>query len=70
MEDKRFQEFEIKIDKTFIISTILVLIPILIAFYSNNMILYVIGLAIAIVYAYVINRKNIDKIFKMILKRK
>ena len=70
MEDKRFQEFEIKIDKTFIISTILVLIPILIAFYSNNMILYVIGLAIAVVYAYIINRKNLNKIFKMILKRK
>ena len=68
--DLKKRYFEIKIDKTFIISTILVLIPILITFYSNNMILYVIGLTIAVVYAYVINRKNLNKIFKMILKRK
>ena len=68
--DLKKKYFEIKIDRTFIIATILVLIPILIAFYSNNMILYVIGLAIAVVYAYIINRKNIDKIFKMIFKRK
>ena len=68
--DLKKKYFEIKIDRTFIIATILVLIPILIAFYSNNMILYVIGLAIAVVYAYVINRKDLNKIFKMILKRK
>lgn len=68
--DLKKKYFEIKIDRTFIIATILVLIPILIAFYSNNMILYVIGLAIAVVYAYIINRKNLNKIFKMILKRK
>lgn len=70
LHDLKKKYFEIKIDRTFIISTVLVLIPILIAFYSNNMILYVIGLAIAVVYAYVINRKNLNKIFKMILKRK
>ena len=68
--DLKKKYFEIKIDRTFIIATILVLIPILIAFYSNNMILYVIGLAIAVVYAYVINRKDLNKIFKMIFKRK
>ena len=68
--DLKKKYFEIKIDRTFIIATILVLIPILIAFYSNNMILYVIGLAIAVVYAYVINRKDRNKIFKMIFKRK
>ena len=68
--DLKKKYFEIKIDRTFIISTVLVLIPILLAFYSNNMILYLIGLAIAVVYAYVINRKNLNKIFKMILKRK
>lgn len=70
LHDLKKKYFEIRIDSTFIISTVLVLIPILIAFYSNNMILYVIGLAIAVVYAYVINRKNLNKIFKMILKRK
>ena len=70
LHDLKKKYFEIKIDRTFIISTVLVLIPILIAFYSNNMILYVIGLAIAVVYAYVINRKDLNKIFKMILKRK
>ena len=68
--DLKKKYFEIKIDRTFIIATILVLIPILIAFYSNNMILYIIGLDIAVVYAYVINRKNLNKIFKMIFKRK
>lgn len=68
--DLKKKYFEIKIDRTFIISTVLVLIPILLAFYSNNMILYLIGLAIAVIYAYVINRKNLNKIFKMILKRK
>ena len=70
LHDLKKKYFEIRIDRTFIIATILVLIPILIAFYSNNMILYVIGLAIAVVYAYIINRKNLNKIFKMILKRK
>ena len=70
LHDLKKKYFEIKIDRIFIIATILVLIPILIAFYSNNMILYVIGLVIAVVYAYVINRKDLNKIFKMILKRK
>ena len=70
LHDLKKEYFEIKIDRIFIIATILVLIPILIAFYSNDIILYVIGLVIAVVYAYVINRKNLNKIFKMILKRK
>lgn len=68
--DLKKRYFEIKIDRTFVIATMLVLIPILIAFYSSNLILYIIGLAIAIVYAYVINRKNLNKILRMVVKRK
>ncbi len=69
LHDIKKKYFEIKIDSSFIITTILVLIPILLAYYSNNFLLYVIGLLIAILYAYIINRKNIKSILNMILKR-
>lgn len=70
LRDIKKKYFEIKIEKKFIISTIIALIPILLAYYSNNMILYISGLMIAIIYAYCINKKNLKKIAKMVLKRK
>lgn len=70
LHDLKKRYFEIKIEKPFIITSIIALIPILIAYYSNNLILYVLGLLIAIAYAYFINRENIKQILRMILKRK
>lgn len=68
--DLKKRHFEVKIETRFIIITIITLIPILIAYYSNNMTLYISGLIIAILYAYCINKKNLNKIIKMVLKRK
>lgn len=68
--DIKKKYFEIKIDKSFILLTIAALVPILFIYYSHNMILYVIGLAIAVIYAYWINKENLNKILKMIFKRK
>lgn len=69
LHDLKKRYFEIKIEKLFIIISIIALIPILIAYYSNNLILYVTGLLIAIVYAYFINRDNIKQILRMIFKK-
>lgn len=69
--DIKKKYFEIKIDKSFIISTILVLAVLLFIYYcTHNTIIYLIGILIAIMYAYFINRKNLKAIFNMILKRK
>lgn len=67
--DIKKKYFEIKIDKKFIIATIIVLIPILLIYYSNNRTLYLIGIIIAIIYALMINRKNFKNIFNMVLKK-
>ena len=68
--DLKKKYFEIKIERKFIIITIFTLTPILITYYSNNVVSYIIGLIISIIYAYLINRKNLNKIIKMVLKRK
>lgn len=70
LHDLKKKYFEIKIDKKFIIFTILILMPILYIYYFGNIILYVVGIIIAIIYAYLINKQNLQKIFNMILKRK
>lgn len=67
--DIRKKYFEIRIDKKFIFATIIVLIPILLIYYSNNMVLNLIGIMIAIIYALMINRKNFKSIFNMVLKK-
>lgn len=69
--DIKRKYFEIKIDKSFIIATILVLAIILFIYYcAHNTIIYMIGILIAAIYAYFVNRKNLKAIFNMILKRK
>lgn len=68
--DLKKKYFEIKIEKKFILATILVLIPILLIYYSKNTILYVIGILIAVIYAYLINKENLDKIIKMVLRKR
>lgn len=70
LHDLKKNYFEIKIERKFIIITVIVLIPILIAYYSNNIILYIIGLLIAILYAYLINKENLNQILGMIIKRR
>ena len=69
LHDIKKRYFAINIDKTFIIATIIALIPILVAYYSGNTIFYIIGLLIAIIYAYIVNRKNLKSIIRMILKK-
>lgn len=67
--DIKKKYFEIKIDKKFIFATIIVLIPILLIYYSSNIILYLIGIMVAVIYAFMINRRNLKSIFNMILKK-
>ena len=67
--DIKKKYFEIKIDKKFIFTTIIVLILVLLIYYSNHTILYLIGIIIAVIYAFIINRKNLKGIFNMILKK-
>lgn len=67
--DIKKKYFEIKIDKKFIFATVIVLLPILLIYYSSNMILYLIGIIVAVIYAFTINRKNLKGIFNMILKK-
>lgn len=63
--------FEIKIDRVLILNTIIAIIPILLIYYlSSSMTLYILGILIAIIYAYAINRKNLKAIFNMVIKRK
>lgn len=61
--------FEIKIEKKFIFFTIMTLIPILIAYYSNNKIIYAIGMIIAIVYTFLLNKKNLHSILNIVFKK-
>ena len=70
LHDIKKRYFEIKIEKKFILFTIIALIPILFAYYSENTIFYVIGLLIAVIYAFIVNKKNIKAIISMILKKK
>ena len=67
--DIKKKYFEIKIDKMFIFATIIVLIPVLLIYYSSNIFLYLIGIIVAVIYAFMINRKNLKGIFNMILKK-
>lgn len=67
--DIKKKYFEIKIDKKFILSTIIVLAVILLIYYSSNIILFFTGILIAIIYAFMINRKSLKSIFNMILKK-
>lgn len=69
--DIKKRYFEIKIDRKFIVSSILVLSIILLIYYlSHSMIIYVFGILLAITYAYIVNRKNLKAIFNMVIKRK
>ena len=70
LHDIKKKYFKINIEKKFILATIIALIPILLAYYSENIIFYAIGLLIAIIYAGMINRKNIKAILAMVLKKK
>ena len=67
--DLKKRYFAINIEKKFILLTVVALIPILIAYYLQNIILQIIALLIAIIYAYMINRKNLKSILNMILKK-
>ena len=67
--DIKKKYFEIKIDKKFILSTIIVLAVILLIYYSSSIILFFTGILIAIIYAFMINRKRLKSIFNMILKK-
>ena len=70
LHDIKKKYFKINIEKKFILATIIALIPILFAYYSENIIFYAIGLLVAIIYAFIINRKGIKAIFSMVLKKK
>lgn len=69
LHDIKKKYFAINIEKTFIIATIIALIPILVAYYSENTVFYIFGLLIAVIYAYIVNRKNLKSIIRMILKK-
>lgn len=69
LHDIKKKYFEIKINKKFMIATILILIPILLIYYSNNVILYFIGIIIAILYAFIVNQKKLKSILNMVLKK-
>ena len=69
LHDIKKKYFAINIEKAFIIATIIALIPILVAYYSENTIFYIIGLLIAVLYAYIVNRKNLKSIIRMLLKK-
>ena len=69
LHDLRKRYFDINIDKKIIIITIIVLIPILFAYYCQNYILQILGLLIAILYAFFINRNNLKIILNMIINK-
>ena len=70
LNDIKNKYFEIKIEKKFILLSGIILIFILIMYYSNNFKLYILGLLTAILFAFFVNKMNLSKMLKILLKRK
>lgn len=61
--------FKVSIDNELLIKASLVLSGVLIIYYSNNILFYAMGVLLAIIFAWDLNRKSIDQIIT-VLKRK
>ena len=57
------------LDNYFIWNIIMVAV-VMAVYYSRNIILYIVGLLVAIIYSYMINKELVHKVIKKVLKKK
>jgi len=67
--DIRKKYFNIDVDNKLIIKSLIVLAVILPTYYMNNMILHVVALAIAVIFAWNINKDSINTILELLTKK-
>lgn len=67
--DIKKKYFKVYIEKEIIIKTFIILPLILLIYYSNDLILHIVGILLAIIYAFNLNYKSINQIIN-IIKRK
>ena len=69
MHDIKKKYFKISTDKKFVIQTIISLIIIIPIYYWNNIKLNVLGILIAVVYAWIVNKNSINIVWNFIKEK-